>query len=130
MCNERFCVVGRARRLLEPKVGCNLPVCPKVVTHATDQRQSSCPGSSLTLGDDLFDETPVLGRVAVIQGWPFIDLTCGQPYKSLGPKEATGEVIVDLVWQTVGENFVQIGRDVRGSRVMMGRRVMVIALAA
>lgn len=77
MCNNRFCVMGRARRLFEPKVGYDLPVCPEVVAHATDQCQSSCPRSSLTLSDDFFDETPVLGRVTVIQGRPFIDLTCG-----------------------------------------------------
>jgi len=77
MGDKGFRVVGRARRLFEPEVWGNLSVCPEIVAHTTDQRQGRRSGSSLTLGDNLFDKTPVLGRIPIIQRWPFVDLTCG-----------------------------------------------------
>ena len=77
MGNKRFRVVGRARRLFKPEVGCNLPDRPEIVAHTTDQRESRCSGSCLALGDDLFDETPVLGGITIIQRRTFVDLTCG-----------------------------------------------------
>ncbi|KAI0332774.1 hypothetical protein GY45DRAFT_444496 [Cubamyces sp. BRFM 1775] len=119
----------RWRGLLEPEVACHFARLPERVEDAHDECQRGRPGPGLPVRDHLLHESPVFGRLTVVERRILDDLACGEPYQRLRSQQATREVEIDFVGQSVGEDLVQIRRDVRRGRVVvvvvrvpMGRR--------
>ena len=104
--------------MLEPKCARDLPVSPETVRDAANQGESGRPRTRLSLRNDFLDELPVFARLSIIQRRMFDDLPASEPHQWLWGQEPARQVEINLIWQSVSKNFVQICRNVGGGGVM------------
>lgn len=112
--------------ILEPEITRHLSVVPECVCHAAYQRKCRRAWTSLPVGNDLLDESLILGGFAIVKGWWFNNLTARQPNERLGTQQTSGQIEINFVRQSVSKDLVEVRGDVRcGRMVGMVTRVSV-----
>lgn len=118
-------LLSMCRGSLEPEITMHFPVGPESVRNAADKSEGGGPGAGLAVSDDFLDEPFVLGSFAIVQWRVFHDLTSREPDKRLRTYKAAREIEVYFVWESTGEDLVEVLWDIAARWVV---RVMAWAM--
>ena len=105
-------------RILKPKVPQHFSVVPECVCHAAYQRERRRTWTRLPIRDHFLHKALILGGFAIVEGGWLDNLPTCQPNEGLRTQEASGEIEIDLVRQSVSKDLVQVRGNVCRGRMM------------